>query len=198
MNYLKQYIKLIKKAESRIIMPEAYMEKHHTFPKSIFGKNKRIVKLTRKEHIVAHHLLFLAFEKRYGLTDRKTSKMGYALLAMLGGSTYKNKKLLINLIARIKEKKVLSGANNPMYGRNHTQESIDKIRKHRGSVFGADNPNYKGKVYSWINTKTGVKEILTVLEMELKYPYLQRSNLYKLVSGTYKQHKEWVISSKVA
>jgi hypothetical protein len=41
MNYLKHYCNLIRKAENRV-PPEGYTEKHHTFPKSIFGKNNRV------------------------------------------------------------------------------------------------------------------------------------------------------------
>ena len=50
MNYLKVYCNLIRKAENRTT-PEGYIEKHHTFPKSIFGNNKRIVVLAAKNHI---------------------------------------------------------------------------------------------------------------------------------------------------
>jgi len=37
MNYLKVYCNLIRKAENRT-PPEGYTEKHHIFPKSIFGR----------------------------------------------------------------------------------------------------------------------------------------------------------------
>ena len=36
-NYLKHYTRLIRKAEQRE-PPEDYLEKHHVFPVSIFGK----------------------------------------------------------------------------------------------------------------------------------------------------------------
>ena len=35
-------------------MLEEYCERHHVFPKSVFGKNNRLVLLTAKEHYVAH------------------------------------------------------------------------------------------------------------------------------------------------
>lgn len=78
MNYPKHYCNLIRKAENRTPL-EGYTEKHHTFPKSIFGKNNRVVVLTAREHYVAHLLLWKAFEKRYGKCNQKTIKMFYAL-----------------------------------------------------------------------------------------------------------------------
>ena len=78
MNYLKHYCNLIRKAETRT-PPEGYTEKHHTFPVSIFGNNKRIVILTAREHYIAHLLLWKGFGKRYGKDGQKTIKMFYAL-----------------------------------------------------------------------------------------------------------------------
>ena len=64
MNYLKHYCNLIGKAENRT-PPEGYTEKHHTFPKSVFGKNNRVVVLTAREHYIAHALLERIYIKRY-------------------------------------------------------------------------------------------------------------------------------------
>jgi hypothetical protein len=93
MNYLKVYCNLIRKAENRT-PPEGYTEKHHTFPVSIFGKNKRIVVLTAREHYIAHALLERICMKRYGPKDQKTIKMTYAFWVMNTadkyGTRYKN------------------------------------------------------------------------------------------------------------
>ena len=57
MNYLKTYCNLIRKTEQRGYTKKKakeqglYVEGHHTFPMSIFGKNKRIVYLTARELI---------------------------------------------------------------------------------------------------------------------------------------------------
>ena len=58
MNYRNQYNLLIKKAQSRTVL-DSYFEKHHIVPKSLGGDNSKenIVKLTAKEHFVAHMLL---------------------------------------------------------------------------------------------------------------------------------------------
>jgi len=81
MNYLKHYCNLIRKAENRV-PPESYVEKHHTFPKSIFGKNNRVVVLTGREHYIAHALLEKIYIKRYGLKHWKTQKMIIAFWCM--------------------------------------------------------------------------------------------------------------------
>ena len=81
MNYLKVYCNLIRKAENRT-PPEGYTEKHHTFPKSIFGKNNRLVVLTSREHYIAHALLERIYIKRCGIKDKKTTKMIQAHILM--------------------------------------------------------------------------------------------------------------------
>jgi hypothetical protein len=52
MNYLKQYIKLIRKAQHT--PHDGYCEKHHVFPKSVFGSNNFVVILSAREHYIPH------------------------------------------------------------------------------------------------------------------------------------------------
>jgi hypothetical protein len=91
MNYLKHYILLMRKAEKRGWTKKEqnakglYVERHHIFPVSLYGKNKRIVVLTAREHYVAHTLLEKAFVKRYGLHHNKTKKMTWAHIHMKYG-----------------------------------------------------------------------------------------------------------------
>lgn len=111
-----------------------YTENHHIFPISIYGKNKLTVKLTYKEHIVAHHLLFKECLKRYGAYHERTNKMNYALNLFLNIKTkygvYERSLALTKLIRAshkvpfrmpLKSRRALSekrkGKNNPMYGR---------------------------------------------------------------------------------
>jgi hypothetical protein len=72
MNYLKLYIKLVRKAQQQP-EPEVH-EKHHVFPKSIYGNNKCIVKLSPRQHYIAHALLYKGLKQRYGPEDEKTKK----------------------------------------------------------------------------------------------------------------------------
>ena len=68
MNHLKQYIKLIRKAQSR----NNGVEEHHIFPRSIYGENDYKVMLTMREHWLAHKLLFSIFLTRYGKHNSKS------------------------------------------------------------------------------------------------------------------------------
>jgi hypothetical protein len=96
MNYLRTYCNLIRKAEQRGYTKKkakelgVYVEGHHTFPVSIFGKNKRIVYLTAREHYIAHALLERICIQRYGKEHWKTFKMNNAHIIMGGRGKYKN------------------------------------------------------------------------------------------------------------
>ena len=104
MNYLKVYCNLIRKAENRT-PPEAYTEKHHTFPKSIFGNNKRIVVLTSREHYIAHALLEKIYIKRCGIKDKKTTRMIHAHILMKSKGRYYNSHLYEGARIRMSESK---------------------------------------------------------------------------------------------
>lgn len=84
-NYLKHYIKLMRKAEQRGWTKKSapcYVEEHHIFPTSVFGENRRVVYLMAREHFIAHLLLWRACRKRYGVQHWKTAKTGKAVQAM--------------------------------------------------------------------------------------------------------------------
>jgi hypothetical protein len=135
MNYLKAYCNLIRKAENRI-PPEGYTEKHHTFPKSIFGNNNRLVVLTAREHYVAHALLEKIYIKRYGEKNQNSIKMTHAFFLMnskTNGNDYRNSYLYEGL--RIRRSKILSDRmkqyykNNisPLIGRKMGEEHKKKL-----------------------------------------------------------------------
>jgi len=131
MNYLKHYCKLIRKAEQRAYTKKQtkkqrlYVEGHHIFPLSIFGKNNRIVYLTAREHYIAHALLEKIFIRRYGIKDIKSIKMIHAHI-MLKNNGYYNSYLYEN--AKIRFSKSITGENNPFYGKNHTEETKEKLK----------------------------------------------------------------------
>jgi hypothetical protein len=136
MNYLKIYVKLVKKARDREIYCQAY-EKHHVFPKSIYGKNNYIVKLTPREHYIAHALLCKIFIKRYGTKDKKSVKMIRAFWFMHSNSPRQSKRYVNSRMYEILKtlhKKSMAGENNPMHnvritGRTHSKETKKIISK---------------------------------------------------------------------
>jgi hypothetical protein len=195
MNYLKVYCNLIRKAENRT-PPEGYTEKHHTFPKSIFGKNNRLVVLTAREHYIAHALLEKIYIKRYGLKDKRTIKMTYAFSLM---NSYTNKNDYCNSIlyegcrirySNIQKNKKLTekhreclrvgkkGKLSYRYGKKHTLELKLKWSLERGKDFQILSP--EGKIVSDNNI----------------YKFCEKHNLSKssinsVVNGKCKCHKGW-------
>lgn len=145
MNYLKTYVNLIRKAQS--YQEPEIGERHHIFPKSIFGKNNLIVKLTPKQHYVAHALLYKGFKKRYGENDWRTKKMMHAFWFMhaLGprhNSRYTSARLYesikIDFIKSMKEQK-MKGQLNPFFGKKHsvlTRRKLSLIKGGTGHVEG--------------------------------------------------------------
>ena len=122
MNYLRVYCNLIRKAENRT-PPDGYIEKHHIFPISIFGNNKRIVVLTSREHYIAHALLEKIYIKRCGTNDKKTIKMTYAFWLMNNKKdNYCNSKLYEGARIRFYE-------NNIWKDRKHSEETKEKLRQ---------------------------------------------------------------------
>lgn len=112
MNYLRKYICLVRAAEKRNL-PSPH-EKHHVFPTAIFGKNNRVVKLTIREHFVAHKLLYKIFLKRKGPNHCNTKKMLHALRCMM---IFRDAPLVVSskLYAIIREhnRERRRGDNNP-------------------------------------------------------------------------------------
>lgn len=133
MNYLKHYCNLIRKVENRV-PPDGYTERHHIFPVSIYGNNKRIVVFTAREHYIAHALLVKIFSKRYGIDNWKTIKMIKAFWCMNNKSfSYKSilyEKSKINKIFSMK-------INNP----GKTKKSRTTARNNFLKNNPSKNPN---------------------------------------------------------
>jgi hypothetical protein len=198
MNYLRVYCNLIRKAENRTL-PEDYTEKHHTFPKSIFGDNNRVVVLTSREHYIAHVLLERVCIQRYGLNHWKTIKMNKAHICMKASrDILKNKKYFNPYLyeyARIRFCKMARGRKIPehiklkiglykkgkesrRYGKKHTDELKDKWRRERGCEFSVLNPN--GEIVSGKNITNFCRE-----------NNLHASSLNYVINGKINQHKGW-------
>ncbi len=69
MNYTKHYNLLIERAKTRHLPKDLYIEHHHIIAKCQGGTDNKenIVKLTAKEHYVAHQLLIKMYPKHYKL-----------------------------------------------------------------------------------------------------------------------------------
>lgn len=127
MNYKKHYDLLIENSINRNI--EGYVEKHHIIPKSLGGSDDKenLVKLSAREHFIAHLLL----AKIYG------GGMWLAIKLMSCDGKHNNRSYEW---VRIKCVKYLSligstkiGELNNFYGKSHSEESLQKIRDKRAN-----------------------------------------------------------------
>ena len=139
--YCKKYILLIK--NSNQISENELMEKHHTFPQSIFGKNKKVVSLTPRQHFIAHKLLLKIFFFRNGLNSSKYYKMQKAFCWMQTRYCVKYNSRRYEFCKKMRSES-MRGENNPCP--NSQSFSVEHRRKISESLF--KNPPMKGKKHS--------------------------------------------------
>lgn len=106
MNYKRIYKNLIKKRRSEPLPYDVYGEKHHIIPVSLGGNNskKNLIRLSAREHYIAHLLLFKIFKKRKQLhphLDKKKQsfrKMSLALnmMSKFSSTSHQNERKKIN------------------------------------------------------------------------------------------------------
>lgn len=169
MNYLKHYIKLIRKSQKRTLIEGIYYENHHIFPLSLFGNNNKTVKLTAKEHFIVHFLLWKRYKKIYGLNHWRTHKMGFAFYKMTITSKSSQKRYtsrsyeiakkwyLINnpvkseevrrKISETQKKQYKEGRMHPLLGKPCSDETKKKISlATKGKLSGELNPSKRPEV----------------------------------------------------
>jgi hypothetical protein len=182
MNYLKHYCNLIRKAENRV-SPEGYMEKHHIFPKSIFGKNSRIVSLTGREHYIAHILLQKICEKRYGIKHKNTKKMLCAHINMKTKGRYFNSYLYEN--AKFKRSESMKGEFhwNWKGGKKYYYKKKEKFNI---------NENYKRYEYE-LKSPDGLIIRTKSMRKTCEEYGLDHRTMNKIANGKRNVHKGWVV-----
>ena len=153
MNYRRIYDQLIKKRQKKVLNKPDYYETHHIIPRCLGGSNKKsnLVRLTAREHFIAHYLLAKIHGGRLWVPVYLMSKDGSnsAKGHITKGRLYET--------ARIKHiewmKAEFSGEGGPFFGKKHSKESRDKISKNRPRVYGKDNPLYGykfGDHFGWV------------------------------------------------
>jgi hypothetical protein len=201
MNYLRTYCNLIRKAEQRGYAKKKakeqglYVEGHHTFPVSIFGKNKRIVYLTAREHYIAHALLERICIQRYGKEHWKTYKMTNAHIIMGGRGKYKNSYIYEEARKRYSENRtgfpmkeesklklrnyrlgtkqspeVIEIVRRKNTGKKRTQEQKDRMSRVQKGIrkipLKVEDENFKNKFIEAVKISKTKKEIIIKLGMK--------------------------------
>lgn len=119
MEYLAHYNRLIKKATDRSEITE-YSERHHIIPKCIGGTNeaKNIVRLTAREHFVAHWLLHRAYPENDGLA------YSFYAMAILPGRTNQRYVPSSRAIAEARESVTLGAPGKAVWCFNYNGDFI--------------------------------------------------------------------------
>ena len=140
--YTKCYYNIIDRAKSRDLSKETYTEKHHIIPKSLGGLNNKdnLVKLTAKEHRLAHILL-----PRMTIDPLHTKSMWYALWMMLRTKNVnQQRKISKGSAFEIAKIKVAENSSQLHKGKTVSKETREKLSK---SCQGRPSPN-KGRAMS--------------------------------------------------
>jgi hypothetical protein len=124
MDYQKIYNNLVESRKNQAIKSDVYYEKHHIIPKCLGGTNEsdNLVKLTYREHFIAHWLLCKIHKSHSGIQ--------YAFLCMLRKQPTGERILTSRMFEVIKKnfakyKKFYCKLQNP----GKTQKSRDAARK---------------------------------------------------------------------
>jgi hypothetical protein len=190
MNYLKLYVKICQKTKNRLKNKDEIYEKHHVFPKSIYGKNSFLINLTVREHYIAHRLLLKAFILRYGENHYKTAKMAMAVHKMI----YRISKFILNPIT-----------NSRMYEIARKAVVLAKTGKKRNdmlgkSFFGADSATIQHAVEKMVAKKKGQrinypstrKKRKQLKETNQKISDSRKNTLIKYTFMTLPEFKHWI------
>jgi len=174
MNYKRIYDNIVDNAKNRIL--EGYLEAHHIIPKSMGGTNdnENLVKLTAREHYIAHWLLYKI---------HKNDKMAFAFHMMsnrLGGSRQNSikyeiaRKAFSKHISKLNKGKTLSeshkrkisesklGSKNPMYGKTHSDDHKEYLRDintgDKNGFYGKTHSDeFKSKLSEYAKNRTGLE-----------------------------------------
>jgi hypothetical protein len=119
--YAYWYIELCKRAQCRVTDDSAYYEKHHIVPKNLKGSNSRknLVRLTGREHFIAHLLLTKMFD-----STNLIIKMKAGLGAFVGQNRNGARKLNSRQISLARCAK-----SESQKGKKFTEEHKFKIRQ---------------------------------------------------------------------
>jgi hypothetical protein len=163
MNYIKIYNNLIERAKNRNII--GYCEKHHILPKCLGGLNlNNIVKLTAREHFIAHMLLC-----RIYLNNKKLLYSLWRLINSKGKQGYKinsrtYEKIKIDLsIQRSIDQKGKIHSEETKLKISLSQKGIKKTDIHKNNL-SINHPDVKGINNPMFNKKHSIKSKKIMIE----------------------------------
>ncbi|MBU1173189.1 MAG: hypothetical protein KKD44_26795 [Proteobacteria bacterium] len=164
MNYTKIYDSLIERAKDRVLVK--YSEKHHIIPVCRKGSNSKtnLVRLTAKEHYLAHHLLIKIYPMNIGIyhafwmmSNRfKVNSKDYEIAKL-----FISKKMRINVGTKeaIAKMSLSKRGQTPWIGKTHTKESKIKMSNSaKDRVISEDNETKRRNSISKTSKKPKSKQ----------------------------------------
>ena len=92
---------------------------------------------------------------------------------------------------RLKMSVARRGNKHHLYGKTHSQETLDKMSKSmKGKHSGKNNPRFDEQKYRFMNINTGQVEYITKFDFYTKYG-LDKSNIGKLINNKINIVKGW-------
>lgn len=221
MNYTLHYNFLVERAKKRNCNNIDYIEKHHILPRCMGGTDEKsnLVKLTAREHFVAHQLLVKIYPNVPGLV--------YALVKMSAGKGYHKGRINNRLYEWIKRKnnKLKSESKRGKPWTENRRKSYElkppiqsqeanKIRseallgrKTSSGMLGKSHTsetklkiseNHKGKMYdsprntyAWLKTPDNIEILFGPLLYECKIYNLNLDYVLHLCKNKKKSYKGW-------
>ena len=140
METYEEFINNILENRGRFECGEEYHETHHILPRCMGGTDdeENLIDLFAREHFEAHRLLALENPKIKGLVyawwcmsyiTSNTTKQRYKITA----KEYEE--------VRTEISKIMTGSNNPMYGKHHTEKEKERLCE----LFSGKNNPFYGK-----------------------------------------------------
>ena len=157
MNYLYHYNKLIETRKSRIPVEGVYYEKHHIKPRCLGGDDSpdNLVKLTAKEHYIAHLLLAKAYPGNHKLVfafnmmrvggkgERNNSRRHNHLKEEFRNAVKSIKRTPLTEEQRKLLSKKYSGSGNPMYGKRGKDHPATGSMPWRNQISHPNHDDYR-------------------------------------------------------
>ena len=174
--YSLWYTNLIHKAKNRILPDEVYVERHHIIPKCISNNHSKenLVYLTAREHYIAHALLW-----KMAMPAKWHNKMMMSLHMMVNGSSNQKQNRSYKINSRIYEANRIAwckymsesrkGENNSFYGKKHTEEAREKMRKANKRTKETRSANLRGEKNGMYGKTHTLEHKKHLSEMSKKY-----------------------------
>jgi hypothetical protein len=177
-----------------------YFERHHILPKAIFPEYRNekwnIVRLSAKDHFIAHHLLFTMFPKHpkivaamWGMCNQVSPNHQkdflqehlnevsdlYSKVRSAHAENVRARQLVANPM------KGRTGSDSPLYGRKRPAEVVDKMKQNHWSKWRKPWDHNRARTEAWVSAPAAYD-----LWLEHECGYVRLDSLLNKPSQTFK------------